>query len=258
MPEIARGTHSASLVLLQNRGFRPATVIDVGAAEGGFFLRCQQLGFFPGAQYFLIDAMAENEPLYRLLASRFPVSHAITALSCLHGETVLNVDPGFYNTHLKAAQPDGTYSETRVVPVDRLDALVARHGLAGPFLIKLDVQGSELDVLRGSLTTLDSCVIVVTEIQLFLERDNLTELLTFMQSRGFVLYDLTDLAYYPSDNTLYQCYATFIPRRMDFRAKGDAWCTPEQMPTVLDQLRARRQGNIAALEQLVRAASSQE
>ena len=62
--------------------------------------------------------------------------------------------------------------------------------------------------------------------------------------------DVTDQAYYPSDQTLYQCYATFIPSRMDFR-KGAPWILPEQEQAVLGSLRERRASNLQAVDELI-------
>lgn len=115
----------------------------------------------------------------------------------------------------------------------------------------LRAQGGELDVLRGALRTLDEAVVVTAEIQVFSERDTLVELLAFMQGNGWALYDITDQAYYPSDRTFYQCYATFIPKSMDFR-KGSPWIQPGQENAVYEQLRARRASRIQALEALAK------
>ncbi|MGQ0509091.1 MAG: FkbM family methyltransferase [Betaproteobacteria bacterium] len=246
---IARSTFCSTLLLLQERGFGAGTVIDIGAAEGNFFLFCSQVRLFPDARHFFVDAMQENAEIYRRLADRFEVGHEITALSSMDGEVVLRVDPNFYNTHIDHLQPGSDYTSTRRVPMCTLDGLVARHELQPPYVLKLDVQGGELDVLRGALRTLDEAVIVTSEIQIFSERDNLVELLDFMQGNGWALYDLTDLAYYPSDSTFYQCYATFIPKSMDFR-KGSPWILPGQEAVVYEQLRARRASRIAALEAL--------
>jgi len=72
-----------------------------------------------------------------------------------------------------------------------------------------------------------------------------------MQGAGWALYDLTDLGHNPSDATLYQCYATFIPRSMDFR-RGTPWCLPDQEQIALQQLRARRASVRKSIEDLVR------
>ena len=248
--EVARGTYMASMLLLQRRGFSANTFIDIGAAEGTFFLLRRDMGLFPSAKHFFVDAMQENEAAYQKLAAKFGTGHEITALSCMEGETVMRIDPHFYNTHIDHIQPGTTYEGARRVTVRTLDSVVQRHSLQGPFALKLDVQGGELDVLRGGLRTLSQAVIVTAEIQIFTERDAIAELLIFMQGNGWALYDLTDLAYYPSDHTFYQCYATFIPKSLEFR-RAIPWCLPEQEKVVLERLRVRRENNLEAIEKLV-------
>jgi FkbM family methyltransferase len=248
-PSLPRNSHLASLTLLERQGFTGATVLDIGAAEGAFFLHRHMQKLFLSAKHFFIDAMQENEAVYEKLKRAFGTDHAITALSCVEGEVAVRIDPTFYNTHLVGLQTE-RYEETRRVRLTKLDSVVAERGLVGPYVLKLDVQGAEVDVLRGSLKTLEQATVVVAEIQIFHERDNLLDLLFFMQSRGFVLFDITDQSYYPSSSTMYQCYATFIPQRMDFR-KGLVWCTPEQEIDTNAVLRARRRDTISVLEHLV-------
>lgn len=248
--ELLRPNMIASMALLNKRGFTAGTFIDVGAAEGGFFLLRRQMDLFPGARHFFIDAMQENEPIYRKLAGKFGAGYEIAALSCVEGQLALRIDPDFYNTHVDQLQPGTPYAATRLVPAHTLDSVVERHALQPPFAVKLDVQGGELDALRGGLRSLDQAVCVTVEIQIFSERDTLVELLAFMQGRGWALYDITDLAYYVSDDTFYVCYATFIPQRLDFR-RGTPWCLPEQLPGRLAQLRERRARNLEAIEELL-------
>jgi FkbM family methyltransferase len=245
-----RSHYAFAMHMLQQRGFAANTLIDIGAAEGAFFLYRGHSKLFPTARHFFIDAMQENEAAYRKLAPKFGTGYEITALSCMEGEVLLRVDPDFYNTHIEHLQPETAYAATRRVPVSTLDRVVERHALQPPFVLKLDVQGGELDVLRGGLRTLDEAVVVTTEINIFAERDSLVELLAFMQGIGWALYDLTDLAYYPSDATFYQCYATFIPKSMDFR-RNARWCTPDQEGELLKGLQRRRAEALKAVDDLV-------
>jgi len=251
--ELLRPNMIASMALLNKRGFKASTFIDIGAAEGGFFLLRRQMDLFPGARHFFIDAMQENEPIYKKLAAKFGGGYEIAAVSCVEGQLALRIDPDFYNTHVDQLQPGTPYAATRMVPAYTLDSVVQRHALEPPFALKLDVQGGELDALRGALRTLEQAVSVTVEIQIFSARDTLVELLAFMQSRSFALYDITDLAYYLSDDTFYVCYATFIPRRLDFRAETP-WCLPEELPVRLAQLRERRARNLESIEELLASA----
>ena len=246
-----RSSHVTSMQLLQQRGFEIATIIDVGAAEGAFFVVRAENGLFPGARHFFVDAMKENEEGYRKLADKFGAGYEIAALSCIEGEVAIRIDPNFYNTHVEHLQPGTPYPTLRRVPMRTLDSVVEKHALHPPFAIKLDVQGGELDVLRGALRTLDNAVVITTEVGIFTERDTLVELLEFMQGMGWGVFDITDLSYYRSDQSLYQCYATFIPKAMDFR-KSTPWCLPEQEQAIHESLRARRAQVLHAIEEMTR------
>jgi len=109
-----------------------------------------------------------------------------------------------------------------------------------------------LDVLRGALRTLDDAAVVTAEIQVFPERDSIVELLSFMQGIGWVLYDITNPGYYPSNQVFYQCYATFIPRDMDYR-RGTPWCLPDQESVINEKLREARVRYVSMIEQLLRS-----
>jgi FkbM family methyltransferase len=241
-------SYTDSIQFLQRRGFAPRTVIDIGAAEGAFFLIRQGGKLCPGAQHFFIDAMHENEPVYQAIGKKFGTGYEITALSCLEGEVDLRIDPHFYNTHIDRLQSDTTYAGTRRVKLSTLDAVALRHELEPPYLLLLDVQGGELDVLRGALKVLDEAIIVTAEIQIFFERDTLGELISFMAGNGWALYDLTNPAYF-SDGSFYQCYATFVPKSMDFRSAAD-WAGADK-ERILGVLRERRAGNLKQIEALL-------
>jgi hypothetical protein len=75
-------------------------------------------------------------------------------------------------------------------------------------------------------------------------------LLGFMQGAGWTLYDITNLGYYRSDSTFYQCYATFIPKSMDFR-KNTPSCTRGQLTEALKGQQQRRAQALRAIDELV-------
>jgi FkbM family methyltransferase len=249
--DIPRVTFPASMVLLQSRGFRPATFIDVGAAEGAFFLGRRELGVFPGARHFFVDAMRENEAVYRRLGERFGTGYEIAAVSGAEGLATMQIDPGFYDTQPAGPGFEPKYDERREVPMTTLDSLVARHGLAAPFALKLDVQGAELDALRGATRALEQSICVTAEIRLFGQRDTLVDLLAFMKAAGWSLFDITDLGHSPASHSLVECYTTFIPARLDFRG-GEPWALPEQLADIRERLRRRRAANLEAMDEVVR------
>jgi hypothetical protein len=50
------------------------------------------------------------------------------------------------------------------LPQRRLDTFCAQHDLASPDLIKLDVQGAEIDVLAGAGSLIKTCTTLIAEL----------------------------------------------------------------------------------------------
>ncbi|NDE13742.1 FkbM family methyltransferase [bacterium] len=46
-----------------------------------------------------------------------------------------------------------------------LDSIVTEHGLPLPDLIKIDVQGAEIDILKGAAATIQNCERLIVELQ---------------------------------------------------------------------------------------------
>ena len=77
-----------------------------------------------------------------------------------------------------------------------LDSLLSEFNLQGPLLLKLDIQGFELEVLRGSRIALDFAEFVLLEVSTLNYNRGaplVAEVLDFMNQRGFVLFDIADL-----------------------------------------------------------------
>jgi hypothetical protein len=77
------------------------------------------------------------------------------------------------------------------VPVVPLDTLVRREQLAWPDLIKLDVQGYELEALRGGEECLRHARAVLLEVSFrayYAGQPLFAEVVAFLGQRGFVLH----------------------------------------------------------------------
>ena len=62
----------------------------------------------------------------------------------------------------------------------------------GPILMKLDTQGSELDILKGATKVLEQTEVVIMEVSTISGNEGgpeFREVVNFMYDRGFVLYD---------------------------------------------------------------------
>ena len=103
----------------------------------------------------------------------------------------------------------------REIDVVTLDSLAAQHQWAGPYLLKIDAQGAELDVLKGAETVLEDVAYIVAECSLFDFYDNgidVSDVIDYLKTRGFVLYDVFAPSYRPVDNALAQADFCFVKR----------------------------------------------
>jgi FkbM family methyltransferase len=94
-----------------------------------------------------------------------------------------------------------------------LDSIVREAGNQQPDLLKLDVQGYELEVLRGGATVLKHASVVLMEVSLIELYDNnplLEDVLAFMSKSGFLPYDICSLMRRPSDGVLAQIDMIFV------------------------------------------------
>lgn len=98
------------------------------------------------------------------------------------------------------------------VPVKTLDSLVKKHGLEPPFLLKVDVEGAELDVLKGASETLSRCGCVILEASVypkFKDGPDIGDLVCYMRDQGFKLIDILAGVNHKKTGLLYQADLVF-------------------------------------------------
>ncbi len=176
---------------------RPRTVIDVGANKGQFSRAAAVV--FPGARIVAFEPLASvaaawRENLADVAGAEVHVcalgAEAATVAFHPHeyslSSSVLPLAPG------AGGEGGGGAGELEPVevPLRRLDDVVEPDGLAGPVLCKLDVQGYELEVLRGAPETLrrvDALVVELAFERHYEGQPLFTEMLDELAGRGFVL-----------------------------------------------------------------------
>jgi Methyltransferase FkbM domain len=99
---------------------------------------------------------------------------------------------------------------------ERLDSWAANYSLVDPILLKLDVQGAELEVLRGATRLLRGGVHVLAEISfddLYAGAPLAAEVMSFLEGHGFRLAHFLDEIRDPADGRLLQADAFFTSRQ---------------------------------------------
>lgn len=176
------------------------TVIDVGAAHGTASLYAR----FPEPRLLLVDPLQEHEGAMRRVLKSRPGSYEVCALGRGGGEVKIRVArSALTRSSILARMPltslpdEDARLDERTVPLRTLDDVVARHAPPGPFGLKLDTEGFELEVLLGAPTTLASCQWIVAEVSIgrrFEGSYEFVDLIVLLDRHGFRLDNIMKVA----------------------------------------------------------------
>ena len=223
---------------LSRLGFAPRTIIDVGVATGTRPL----LDVFPKSEYLWIEPLVEYEENLKDLARRFSGRYVLacagrrTAKTTMHVHTILTGSSLYEETDGKDV--DG---EPRVVDTIALDDLIETHHVSGDVLLKIDVQGAELDVIDGAVNLLAQCDVILLEVHLLQSIKDVPEFHTVvdhMHQLGFVIYDIVEGFNRPIDGALCTKDVVFVKQHGRFR-QTHRWATAEQRRHELAEARRK-------------------
>lgn len=168
--------------------FEPRTILDIGAQVGDFYRECKQT--WPDSQVMMIEATQECEPYLKDTGGNY-----LIAVLSDEKKTI-----PFYKTKLAETNTGNSvyreltsaYSDDNLIVEDRetttLDELY--DGYTTIFdLVKLDTQGSEIDIMNGGSRLLKNTAVVILEVSHveYNEKAPLVdEVKEYMKSIGFV------------------------------------------------------------------------
>jgi FkbM family methyltransferase len=214
-----------SLVSLSRRGYRPRRIIDGGANVGSFATLVLKL--FPDAVVHVIEpqpgCQADLESIKAEFGNRV-IRHAIALCAPENEGSSLSLatDDAQRSTgaHVTTSTVD-TGGHCVSIPCETLDSALApfRKGDDHSF-IKLDLQGYELHALRGATDTLATTDVVLSEVSFFAQayEPPIAELIAFLASQGFELYDVVALYARPRDDRPRQGDFLFVRRDCELAA----------------------------------------
>ena len=171
----------------------PKTLIDVGANKGQFSLVARYM--FPEIEIHAFEPLDRERKLLASIISQ-PIKIYATALGEAAGQATFFVTSRADSSSLlkPGAGQQAAYgvalSSTITVPVARLDDLVDVTKLPRPILMKADVQGGELSVLKGAkelLSAVDAIYCEASFVPLYELQPLAHELIGYLATEGLFL-----------------------------------------------------------------------
>lgn len=188
------------LLRLRDRGFDARHIVDVGACQGDWTRLCRRV--FPQARVLMVEPQERHRARLQQLVE--------AGAGNLAFESALLGPPGMVaaDFHVLDDPSGGTGSSVLPelsevprsvvrMPVRTLDEVLAQHAMQPLSLLKLDVQGFELEVLKGADQTLANVPWVLLEVSLTPYNEGsplIDEVLTWMRARGYGLSEVVDLS----------------------------------------------------------------
>jgi FkbM family methyltransferase len=182
---------------LKNYGYSPAVVYDIGGSDGTWSRVVSEV--FDKSQFHLFEPLAPYFEGYRATLKRNLADHANfqlhpIALSAETGRSEICItSDGVGSSLIDMGNYDGVKSRV-VVESWRLDDYAKASNLALPNMLKMDVQGTELEILKGGTETIRSADVVLIESWFYRGYGQRTaligELIEYLEPLGFVLTDL--------------------------------------------------------------------
>jgi len=226
---------------LKSMGVNPKTVFDIGVADGTEDL----YQAFPKSHFVLVEPLKEFEPYMLSMTEKYDLEYVVAAASDENGSLNINVHPDLCGTSLmKEVEGKIVDGEERTVPTIRLDEFVREKKLSPPFLIKIDVQGAELQVLAGASDILDQAAAIILEVSLFgffVGGPQFSDVVAYMKEKGFVVYEILDARNRPLDGALAQVDMMFVKEDGELR-KNHTYASESQRLNQNKKLRRKMLG----------------
>jgi len=178
------------------RRLQPVTVVDVGANVGQFALAARHA--LPSATIHAFEPLPRPAAVFaQVFADDAATRLTSIALGAHAGEADMHLSARDDSSSLLPIGPDqvrvfpgtGAVGRQRVT-VARLDRVLDGVDLTAPALLKIDVQGTELEVLRGCgdrLAAFDHLLIEASFLPLYVGQSLAADVIAYAASQGFVL-----------------------------------------------------------------------
>lgn len=212
---------------LKSKGFSPKVMIDCGAYIGDWTRAAKTV--FPDSYVLMIEPQ-EDKKVYLekvCIDYRPTVDYELALLGPENNSKIEFYEMAAGSSILQ--ELSNVPRKMKILPLMTMDSILKKRNIGTVSILKIDVQGYELEVMKGASKTLQNTEAVILEVSLIQYNRGaplFDEVIFFMKERGFLIYDIIDLLRWKDglswkDGTLFQANAIFVKfdsplRQIDF------------------------------------------
>jgi FkbM family methyltransferase len=203
--------------ILKDKGYFPDTILDIGAHHGNWTNDMKHI--YNDSKYFLFEAIDYRE------LNRFDDDNNVKVFNILLNDKVEEV-----NWYQMKNTGDSIFKEKthhfnscEIIKRETIDlnTYILQNNIlqeSKNILIKIDCQGAEIPILKGSTSIFEKTDFIILEMPLFGEYNEgvptFLEHVEYMNSIGFIIYDIIDNHYINNFNM--QVDVLFINKKHEF------------------------------------------
>jgi FkbM family methyltransferase len=186
---------SNALNLLKQKGFNPKHIIDIGANHGTWAREVFKI--FPNSNYTLIEPQSWLSKSFNDLLQNKNFIFLPVGVGKENGTFMFTLVDRDDSCNFIMTEDEATKQGFRQIPIEvkTVNEIIKNSKYGIPDLLKIDAEGLDLEVLEGAKDVLGISEVVLLEASVVNPhfKNDLNTVIRYMDEKGYVLFDITDL-----------------------------------------------------------------